>query len=131
MKFIAGLRVWRNWGIVENVLKVFLRLRGSANRRVDLHLPLIASISWPAALGQSRGVWGQRTVACGSECKVVDPVLTTGKDRWSELSVRVLTSLWGSANRHPNLHLSRTRVPGQSFHLSQIREQSDRVSALD
>src|SRR5208282_1841923 len=47
--------------------------------------------------------WGQRTVACGSECKVVGHVLTIGKDRWSELSVRVLTSLWGSANRHHNL----------------------------
>src|SRR5208282_797237 len=45
MKFIAKLRVWGNWGIGENVLKVFLRLRGSANRRVDLFLPLIASIS--------------------------------------------------------------------------------------
>jgi len=44
MKFIAWLRVWGNWGILENVLKVFLRLRGSANRRVDLFLPLIASI---------------------------------------------------------------------------------------
>src|SRR5208337_2510504 len=44
MKFIAGLRVWGNWEIGENVLKVFLRLRGSANRRVDLFLPLIASI---------------------------------------------------------------------------------------
>jgi hypothetical protein len=31
-------------GIAENVLKVFLRLRDSANRRVDLFLPLIASI---------------------------------------------------------------------------------------
>src|SRR5271166_3898839 len=50
MKFIAGLRVWGNWGIGENVLKVFLRLRGSANRRVDLFLPLIASI------------WNQRKV---------------------------------------------------------------------
>jgi hypothetical protein len=50
MKFIAGLRVWRNWEIGENVLKVFLRLRGSANRRVDLFLPLIASI-----LGRRRG----------------------------------------------------------------------------
>src|SRR5271157_3769389 len=45
MKFIAKLRVWGNWGIGENVLKVFLRFRGSANRRVDLFLPLIASIS--------------------------------------------------------------------------------------
>src|SRR5271157_1961743 len=45
MKFIAGLRVWGNWEIGENVLKVFLRLRGSANRRVDLFLPLIASKS--------------------------------------------------------------------------------------
>src|SRR5271157_1900193 len=44
MKFIAKLRVWGNWGIGENVLKVFLRFRGSANRRVDLFLPLIASI---------------------------------------------------------------------------------------
>src|SRR5208282_4276940 len=48
MKFIAGLRVWGNWEIGENVLKVFLRLRGSANRRVDLFLPLIASI-WSSA----------------------------------------------------------------------------------
>src|SRR5271157_192077 len=47
MKFIAGLRVWGNWKIGENVLKVFLRLRGSANRRVDLFLPLIASILCP------------------------------------------------------------------------------------
>src|SRR5271157_1669862 len=45
MKFIAGLRVWGNWEIGENVLKVFLKLRGSANRRVDLFLSLIASIS--------------------------------------------------------------------------------------
>jgi hypothetical protein len=57
MKFIAGLRVWRNWGIVENVLKVFLKLRGSANRRVDLHLPLIASPSHSFNLRPSaRGV---------------------------------------------------------------------------
>src|SRR5208337_2227205 len=60
MKFIAGLRVWRNWGIVENVLKVFLKLRGSANRRVDLFLPLIASIS-----GRRHGAWGERRVAGG------------------------------------------------------------------
>jgi hypothetical protein len=53
MKFIAGLRVWGNWKIGENVLKVFLRLRGSANRRVDLFLPLIASIS-----GRRQGAWG-------------------------------------------------------------------------
>jgi len=29
----------------RNVLKVFLKLRASANRRVDLYLPLIASIA--------------------------------------------------------------------------------------
>jgi len=52
MKFIAGLRVWGNWKIGENVLKVFLRLRGSANRRVDLFLPLIASIP----RGRGRGI---------------------------------------------------------------------------
>src|SRR5208282_1876126 len=53
MKFIAGLRVWGNWEIGENVLKVFLRLRGSANRRLDLFLPLIASIS-----GRRCEAWG-------------------------------------------------------------------------
>src|SRR5208337_1367289 len=60
MKFIAGLRVWGNWEIGENVLKVFLRLRGSANRRVDLFLPLIASIS-----GRRQGARSGRTVASG------------------------------------------------------------------
>jgi hypothetical protein len=43
MKFIAGLLVWANRGIRETP-QVFPRLRGFANRRVDLHLPLIASI---------------------------------------------------------------------------------------
>src|SRR5271157_782775 len=60
MKFIAKLRVWGNWGIGENVLKVFLRFRGSANRRVDLFLPLIASIS-----GRRHGARGARRVASG------------------------------------------------------------------
>src|SRR5208337_4401138 len=55
MKFIAGLRVWGNWKIGENVLKVFLRLRGSANRRVDFHLPLIASIPGRFRTGYRRG----------------------------------------------------------------------------
>src|SRR5208337_1589322 len=55
MKFIAGLRVWGNWKIGENVLKVFLRLRGSANRRVDLFLPLIASIPGRCRTGHRRG----------------------------------------------------------------------------
>jgi hypothetical protein len=42
MKFIAGLLVWvsRETGKTP---QVFPRLRGSANPRVDLHLPLIAS----------------------------------------------------------------------------------------
>src|SRR5271166_5138804 len=43
MKFIAGLRVWVNGGTGKTP-QVFPRFRGSANRRVDLHLPLIASI---------------------------------------------------------------------------------------
>src|SRR5271166_5162563 len=43
MKFIAGLRVWVN-GATGKTPQVFPRFRGSANRRVDLHLPLIASI---------------------------------------------------------------------------------------
>src|SRR5208337_3225866 len=43
MKFIAGLRVWANGGLGKTP-QVFPRIRGSANRRVDLHLPLIASI---------------------------------------------------------------------------------------
>jgi len=34
---LQGLRVWGN-GIRENVLKVFLMLKDSANRRVDLSL---------------------------------------------------------------------------------------------
>src|SRR5271157_1791047 len=50
MKFMVGLRVWGNWGIGETVLKVFLRLRGSANCRVDLYLPLIASFERPIRL---------------------------------------------------------------------------------
>src|SRR5271157_1811696 len=68
MKFIAKLRVWGNWGIGENVLKVFLRFRGSANRRVDLFLPLIASISgrtqFPAG-GIARGASRWSTAAKG------------------------------------------------------------------
>jgi hypothetical protein len=43
MKFLARLQSWGNRGSRGNVLKVFLRLRASANRRVGLHLPLIAS----------------------------------------------------------------------------------------
>ena len=43
MKFIAGLRVWGKGGTGKTP-QVFPRIRGSANRRVDLHLPLIASI---------------------------------------------------------------------------------------
>src|SRR5208337_4981949 len=43
MKFIAGLRVWVN-GVMGKTSQVFPRFSGSANRRVDLHLPLIASI---------------------------------------------------------------------------------------
>jgi len=43
MKFIAGLRVWVN-GAMGKTPQVFPKIRGSANRRVDLHLPLIASI---------------------------------------------------------------------------------------
>src|SRR5208337_2295555 len=46
MKFIAGLRVWVNGGSGKTP-QVFPRIRGSANRHVDLHLPLIASISGP------------------------------------------------------------------------------------
>jgi hypothetical protein len=67
MKFIVGLRVWGNWKIGENVLKVFLRLRGSANRRVDLFLPLIASILCPRG-----GARCERRVARAREqCPVV------------------------------------------------------------
>jgi len=44
MKFIAGLRVWVN-GATGKTPQIFPRIRGSANRSVDLHLPLIASIS--------------------------------------------------------------------------------------
>src|SRR5208337_5133652 len=40
MKFIAGLRVWVN-GAMGKTPQVFPKIRGSANRRVDLHLPLI------------------------------------------------------------------------------------------
>src|SRR5271165_2114302 len=43
MKFIAGLRVWVNRETGKTP-QVFPRFRASANRRVDLHLPLIASI---------------------------------------------------------------------------------------
>src|SRR5271157_1028375 len=43
MKFIAGLRVWVN-GPLGKTPQVFPRFSGSANRRVDLFLPLIASI---------------------------------------------------------------------------------------
>jgi hypothetical protein len=46
MKFMSGLLVWGTWGSLGNNLKVFLRLRGPANRRVDLHLPLIASTAY-------------------------------------------------------------------------------------
>src|SRR5271157_6441435 len=63
MKFIAGLRVWGNWKIGENVLKVFLRLRGSANRRVDLFLPLIASIPG----GRGRDIEGLAMPEAGTQ----------------------------------------------------------------
>src|SRR5271166_580995 len=43
MKFIAGLLVWGNGGMGKTS-QVFPRFKGSANRRVDLHLPLIVSI---------------------------------------------------------------------------------------
>src|SRR5271166_4648747 len=60
MKFIAGLRVWVNGGLGKTP-QVFPRIRGSANRRVDLHLPLIASI-----FGRRRRAWGGRTGARGT-----------------------------------------------------------------
>jgi hypothetical protein len=44
MKFIAGLLVWVSRGIGKTP-QVFPRLGGSASSRVDLHLPLIASIA--------------------------------------------------------------------------------------
>src|SRR5208337_2818518 len=56
MKFIAGLRVWVN-GAMGKTPQVFPKIRGSANRRVDLHLPLIASIS-----GRRQGKWSGGTV---------------------------------------------------------------------
>src|SRR5271157_1320255 len=59
MKFIAGLRVWVNGGTGKTP-QVFPRIRGSANRRVDLFLPLIASIS-----GRRQGAWGERRAAWG------------------------------------------------------------------
>ncbi len=46
MKFIAGLLVWGNGGMGKTS-QVFPRFRGSANHRVDLHLPLIVSIYDP------------------------------------------------------------------------------------
>jgi hypothetical protein len=61
MKFIAGLRVWETWGSQGNVLKVFLKLRGPANRRVDLHLPLIASIRMALAMDEDRSSYPQMT----------------------------------------------------------------------
>src|SRR5271157_5097464 len=52
MKFIAGLRVWVTGGTGKTP-QVFPRFRGSKNRRVDLHLPLIASIGeWREKSGQ-------------------------------------------------------------------------------
>src|SRR5271166_3983299 len=49
MKFIVRLRVWVNGGLGKTP-QVFPRFRGSANRRVDLHLPLIASIPWSSSI---------------------------------------------------------------------------------
>ena len=43
---VAGLRVWVN-GRLGKTPQVVPRFNGSANRRVDLHLPLIASILCP------------------------------------------------------------------------------------
>src|SRR5271157_4707615 len=61
MKFIVGLRVWVN-GRLGKTPQVFPRIRGSANRRVDLHLPLIASIS-----GRLNGAGVRRTVVSGAD----------------------------------------------------------------
>src|SRR5208337_2991616 len=55
MKFIAGLRVWVN-GAMGKTPQVFPKIRGSANRRVDLHLPLIASIPGCCRTGRREGV---------------------------------------------------------------------------
>jgi hypothetical protein len=67
MKFMAGLRVWGDRGSLGNVLKVFPRLRASANRRVGLHLSLIASIAAvQSALGdRSRGAVSPRQESRG------------------------------------------------------------------
>src|SRR6266481_5065076 len=43
MKFTTGLLVWVSRGLGKTP-QVFPRLRGPANRRVDLHLPLIVSM---------------------------------------------------------------------------------------
>src|SRR5208337_4187126 len=68
MKFIVGLRVWVN-GRLGKTPQVFPRIRGSANRRVDLHLPLIASI--PPG-GRSRSTLPGRALARAA--KVVQDV---------------------------------------------------------
>src|SRR5271157_5827241 len=53
MKFIVGLRVWVNGGSGKTP-QVVPRFRGSANRRVDLFLPLIASIPGRSRTGHRR-----------------------------------------------------------------------------
>src|SRR5271166_6133400 len=66
MKFIAGLRVWVN-GRLGKTPQVFPRFRGSANRRVDLHLPLIASIPG----GRGRDIEGLAMPKAGTQTSSV------------------------------------------------------------
>src|SRR5271157_5249152 len=71
MKFIVGLRVWVN-GAMGKTPQVFPRIRGSANRRVDLHLPLIASIpgrrGWDIeGLAMPKGITGKSPAPRGIE----------------------------------------------------------------
>src|SRR5271157_4555776 len=93
MKFIAGLRVWGNWEIGENVLKVFPRFRGSANRRVDFHLPLIASIS-----GRREGARGERRVASGGRtiARVLRALMAAGTPRFPYISIQFAVHLFST-----------------------------------
>src|SRR5271166_6798496 len=58
MKFIAGLLVWGNGGMGKTS-QVFPRFKGSANRRVDLHLPLIVPIF--GRRGGADGEWRENS----------------------------------------------------------------------
>src|SRR5271157_176854 len=107
MKFIAGLLVWGNGGMGKTS-QVFPRFKGSANRRVDLHLPLIVPIS-----GRRHGAWG---VDVGGQPRF------PGARKWVAPSAPMPCAAMSGRRRITGKQASSTRPVAGSTWLAERRE---------